>query len=247
VTIREFSKNNELSEIKYNLENNIELAFSNGNQIPIVLTGFRHNISYIQIYSSFDTSKDSKIRMPFVPQNTPILLEDGSNLGSYFFWLKENQNRLFSISDNFKRIDFSIRGEEYIEMKLEEKVLNRAVSSSHISDGTLKFLCLMAILYNPRRGSIICIDEPELGLHPDMINTLYEAIAFAGETSQVIISTHSAHLLDYFDLEQIRVFEKDENNATVVEQYSAEEFAGWKEQFYSGRLWRSGAIGGNRW
>jgi predicted ATPase len=133
------------------------------------------------------------------------------------------------------------------ELWLEEEKFNRSVPSSHISDGTLKFLCLMSILYNPNRGFIVCIDEPELGLHPDMINTLHEAIEFASETSQIIISTHSAHLLNYFDIEQVRVFEKDENNATIVEQYSKADFAGWHQKFQTGKAWREGDIGGKRW
>jgi predicted ATPase len=105
----------------------------------------------------------------------------------------------------------------------------------------------MAIFYNPNRGDIICIDEPEVGLHPDMINTLYRAIEYAAKTSQVIISTHSAHLLDYFKLENIRVFEKDEHNATIVEQYGKADFEGWYKQFNPGEMWRAGDIGGNRW
>jgi predicted ATPase len=116
-----------------------------------------------------------------------------------------------------------------------------------ISDGTLRFLCLMAIFYNPNRGEVIFIDEPELGLHPDMINTLYRAIELAAETSQIIISTHSAHLLDYFKLKNVRVFEKDENNATEVEQFSEEDFKGWYKQFNPGQMWRAGDIGGKRW
>ena len=132
-------------------------------------------------------------------------------------------------------------------MWLEEDGLNRAVSPIHISDGTLKFLCLMTILYNPYRGILVCIDEPELGLHPDMINTLYEAIEFAARTSQIIVSTHSSHLLNYFEIEQVRVFEKDENNATIVNQFSKELFAGWQQKFQLGKAWREGVIGGKRW
>jgi len=214
----------------------------------------KEDLSEVRIYDNINTSKESSIRKLNPPRLENYLLPDGSNLSSLLNDIKltdkETYNRIVgalkNVSNKFLGIEFKqLSG--FIEMWLEEDGLNRAISPIHISDGTLKFLCLIAILYNPNRGSVVCIDEPELGLHPDMIFTLYEAIEFASETSQVIISTHSAHLLDYFELKQIRVFEKDENNATVVKQLEEKEFEGWYEKFYPGQMWRAGNIGGNRW
>ena len=230
------------------------LADGNLPWVPMFRYYLRNKILGLKVYESFDSSFLSELRKPNPPRNDKYLLLDGSNLASLLNDIKlsdkETFNRILnslkSVNDKYAGIEFKqLSG--FIEMWLEEEGLNRAISPIHISDGTLKFLCLMAILYNPNRGSVVCIDEPELGLHPDMINTLYEAIEFAAETSQIIISTHSAHLLDYFDLEQIRVFEKDENNATIVKKYTEEEFSGWYEHFYPGQMWRAGNIGGNRW
>ena len=97
------------------------------------------------------------------------------------------------------------------------------------------------------KKSILCIDEPETGLHPDMLFNLAEAIKEAGETSTVIVSTHSTQLLNYFDLETVRVFEKDDDNATQVYAYTEADFKGWYETFQVGTMWRQGDIGGNRY
>ena len=105
----------------------------------------------------------------------------------------------------------------------------------------------MAVLYNPNRGKLICIDEPELGLHPDMILTLHKAIEFASQTSQVILATHNPLLLDLVAVENIRVFEKDESNSTIVNQFSSEQFKEWKGEFLPGDLWTKGHLGGTRW
>jgi len=206
-------------------------------------------------YDSFDTTKGSIIRKPNQPSIDKFLLPDCSNLASLLSNFKISNkasyilivSALKKVNERYNGIEFNQASPGFLDLWLDEEGLNRAIPAIHISDGTLKFLCLMAILYNPNRGSVVCIDEPELGLHPDMINTLHEAIEFAAETSQVIISTHSAHLLNYFDLEQVRVFEKDENNATIVEQYSKADFEGWQQKFQTGKMWREGSIGGKRW
>jgi predicted ATPase len=153
---------------------------------------------------------------------------------------------LNEVNPNFSGFDFNFLGGN-IELMLEENNLNSAVHVSNISDGTLRYLCLLSILYNPERGNIICIDEPEVGLHPDMILNIANAIKEAAENSTIIISTHSDNLLNYFDVEDIRVFEKDENNSTKVVSYTMSQFADWYEDFSLGQMWKQGDLGGVRY
>jgi predicted ATPase len=105
----------------------------------------------------------------------------------------------------------------------------------------------LAILCNPNRGSLVCIDEPETGLHPDMIAGIGRLINEVSTDSNMIISTHSAHLLNSFEIENIRVIEKDESNATKIFQYTIKDFEGWYEDFSPETMWRNGDLGGNRW
>ncbi|HRG91066.1 MAG TPA: AAA family ATPase [Chitinophagales bacterium] len=195
------------------------------------------------------------MRQPAFPTTQSALYPDGTNLSQVLNTMKiSNRNAFKQIEEAIIEINRHYSGISFnhlannIELLIEEEPFDHAVHISNISDGTLRFLCLMAILYNPNRGSVVCIDEPELGLHPDMILTLFEAIKYASKTSQIIISTHSAQLLDCFDLNQVIVFEKNKENATVVKQGMKEEdFSAWKDDYFVGKMWRSGAIGGNRW
>ncbi|MCW3126254.1 MAG: hypothetical protein JWO03_1912 [Bacteroidetes bacterium] len=220
------------------------------------LSTIRNALSSIFTYEQFDTNnKYSPIRQSVLATSEVRLFSNGRNLTSLLQTFKSTNKTvlksiveaLTSVNENYINIDYGLIGGGNIELQLEEKGFRRNIQAINISDGTLKFLCLMAILYNPNRGSVVCIDEPEIGLHPDMINTLYEAIEFAAETSQIIISTHSSHLLNYFDIEQVRVFEKDENNATVVNEYTKELYENWNQKFQLGKAWREGVIGGKRW
>lgn len=214
----------------------------------------QEELSNINCYANFDTGYNSPIRRSLPPIGDSTLEENGENLVQVLNFLKINNRSAFQktveslkqINSNFEDVEF-INFSNQLELHLLEKNLQSSIPPQLISDGTLRFLCLMTILYNPNRGSIVCIDEPELGLHPDMLHTLAEAIKHAAETSQVIISTHSPLLLDMFEVENVRVFEKDEKNATIVNQFKQEDFMGWYDKFLPGEMWRSGDFGGNRW
>ena len=80
-----------------------------------------------------------------------------------------------------------------------------------------------------------------------MILNIANAIKEAAETSTIIISTHSENLLNYFEIENVKVFEKDKNNATSVLSYTKEQFAGWYDEFSLGQMWKQGDLGGVRY
>lgn len=214
----------------------------------------RKAISECVVYEYFDTTPNSRIRKPMLPTSEKRLFADGSNLPQILNTLRINhkkhfkliQKRLNEVNENFRDIDFNFIGGN-IELMLEESGLNKSIHVSNISDGTLHYLCLLAIFFNPERGRLVCIDEPELGMHPDMILNIANAIQEASGESQFIIATHSENLLNAFDLGSILVFEKDRQNATIVHQYTEEDFKGWYEEFSTGKMWRQGDLGGNRW
>jgi predicted ATPase len=218
------------------------------------LATLRKALSDIVVYDYFDTTPKSAIRKPMLPTSEKRLLPDGTNLPQILNTIKINHKQsykkivemLSEVNPNFEDFSFNFLGGN-IELMLDEKGLNSAVHVSNISDGTLHFLCLLSILFNPERGKFVCIDEPEIGLHPDMISNITNAVKNITETSTITISTHSENLLDYFELDKVRVFEKNDNNATEVYTYQESDFEGWYEKFSVGKMWRQGDIGGNRY
>lgn len=208
------------------------------------------NLSYIGF---IDTTPKSSIRKPVLAIPEKKLINGGDNLAQVLNTIKINDKKTYRkiiealqrVNPYFKDFDFRPFGTNF-EMLLEEEGLNRSIHLSKVSDGTLRYLCLVTALMTNKK-SVLCIDEPETGLHPDMLFNIAQAIKEAGETSTVIISTHSAQLLNYFDLENVRVFEKDEENATQVYAYTEGDFKGWYETFQVGNMWRQGDIGGNRY
>jgi len=211
-------------------------------------------IESLIVYDYFDTTLGSKIRQPASFGVEPRLLSTGENFAQILNRLKNQhalqyekiQELIKKINPHFIDTGFDLLG-SLLYLVLREQKLSRSVGSSNISDGTLRYLLLLTILYNPERGSLICIDEPEIGLHPDMINTICEAMKFASKDSQLIIATHSPLLLNSFDLDDILIFEKDSNNQSFVSVKSEDDFDGWNGDFLAGQMWLRGQIGGKRW
>ena len=122
------------------------------------------------------------------------------------------------------------------------------VPATRLSDGTLRYLCLLAVLCHPSPGPLICIEEPELGLHPDVLPTLADLLREASERTQLIVTTHSDVLVDALTdtPEAVLVADRDENGTTLT-RLDAEKLKPWLEKYRLGQLWTRGEIGGTRW
>ena len=132
--------------------------------------------------------------------------------------------------------------------RLEEEGLNATIPLIRMSDGTVRWLVLLAILLNPDPPPLVVIEEPELGLHPDMIRELGKLLVDASTRMQIIITTHSTQLIEEFSEtpEAVIVCEK-ENGASTLRRLDARQLAAWLEDYSLGELWTKGQIGGNRW
>jgi len=214
----------------------------------------RRALETISVYDCLDTTFNSPVRQPCAYDTETRLFPDGRNLTNILNHLRNHHSLEYDkieeavkkINPNYKDISFAFLGSKSY-LLIREEHLTKSVSVEHVSDGTLRYLLLLAILFNPERGNLVCIDEPEISLHPDMINTMAEAMKQASKNSQLIIATHSPLLLNSFDLDDLLIFEKNAHNETVVNIRDSDEFDGWAGDFLAGQAWLQGLIGGKRW
>jgi predicted ATPase len=125
---------------------------------------------------------------------------------------------------------------------------NFTIPATRLSDGTLRYLALVALLCDPTPPPLICIEEPELGLHPDIVVKLADLLKAASERTQLIVTTHSDILVDAMTEwpEAVIVCEKHDGQTTMQRPDPA-ELAVWLEKYRLGELWMRGGIGGTRW
>lgn len=214
----------------------------------------RKAIESIAVYNDFNVSENSRIRKPVEYSTERRLKKSGENLADILNKIKlENslefdklEKKFKKVNSNFRSIDIDNRyGQSYLSLR--ERNLRKAIGALHISDGTLRFLLLESIFYNPERGNLIGVDEPERGMHPDMIQSVAEMMKEASKSSQIIAATHSPYLLNQFKLTDILVFEKNESNSTEVKKLTEKDFPDWEGDFLPGQMWLMGQIGGKRW
>ena len=122
------------------------------------------------------------------------------------------------------------------------------IPATRLSDGTLRYLCLLAILCHPSPGTLVCIEEPELGLHPDALPALATLLKEASERTQLIVTTHSDVLVDALtDTPESVVVAGRSQHGTTLERLNADKLKPWLEKYRLGQLWTRGEIGGTRW
>jgi predicted ATPase len=136
-----------------------------------------------------------------------------------------------------------IRNPRHMFLRWKQAGSDHVFHGSQLSDGTLRFIALAALLDQPEPPATIVVDEPELGLHPFAINVLGGLLRSASVATQLIVSTQSVTLLDNFDPEDVIVVDR-EDNQSVFRRLDADKLADWLEDYSIGELWQKNVVGG---
>jgi predicted ATPase len=214
-----------------------------------------------EFFEDFDFHQDWEFGVDSSPRNPQAvgqavarLDEDGSNLAQMLAYYRDNHKAVFeNLTELVKRFYEPVKSVEvrlvstHLEIAIEETG-GFSTPGARLSDGMLRWLAVLAILLNPSPPAVTCIDEPELGLHPDIMPTLADLLREASTRTQLIVTTHSSALVDAFsdDPESICVSEKVEDS-TIIKRLNQQDLAIWLKEYSLGSLWTRGQIGGNRW
>jgi predicted ATPase len=224
-----------------------------GDTTPITEVG--GCFEQIRIFREFKTGPASQARSGIstsVPKD--YLWEDAGNLALVlhemdFLGVHDRvREYLKRFCDRFEEVKVRV-GEGLARTFLREAGLSDMLSGIRMSDGTLKFLCLLAVLFHPKPAPLVCIEEPELGLHPDALRLVAEVLVEASQHTQLIVTTHSEALVDALSdrPESVLVCERDFDNGTQFKRLAQDELDEWLQHYTLGELWRKGEIGGGRW
>jgi predicted ATPase len=213
-------------------------------------------LSMTALYRDWVFGVDAEPRDPQpVGLDSENLEEDARNLAQVLkAWRDRGEQVVFDrlrnlmqqFYDPVKDIDAELVGTHIRVVIKESSGIN--TPAIRLSDGTLRWLTLLIILLNPTPPPITCIEEPELGLHPDIIPTLADLLRDASTRTQLILTTHSQSLVECFsdDPESVCVCEKIDG-ATRIQRLNKERLSSWLVDYSLGQLWAKGEIGGNRW
>lgn len=210
-----------------------------------------NSISSWKIYHFHDTSPLAPMRSSKTIDDIDYLRFDAANIAPFLLNLKNKSSSAYEqIVDTIRLVtpffdDFILRPDnnEKVRLLWKQKGSDYPLKPNHLSDGTLRFICLTTALLQPNPPSTIIIDEPELGLHPYAIDILAELIHAASKNMQVIVSTQSPALVDCFEPQHVIVVNRKEG-ASEFKRLNPDDLASWLEDYSLGDLWRKNIVAG---
>lgn len=152
-----------------------------------------------RFYHHFRTDPESPIRNPQIGVRSEILSNDGHNLAAAIQTIIEigNHELLNEVVDRAfpgSKLLINVDNKTRFEIQLQMPGVLRPLEARELSDGTLRYLCLVAALLSPRPAELLALNEPEMSLHPELMQPLAELIVLASQHSQMWVTTHSESL-----------------------------------------------------
>lgn len=163
-----------------------------------------------RFYDHLRTDRESPARLAQVGTRTPVLADDGSDLAAALQTIREVGDAAAldaALGDAFPGSELEIASRDgRFELALAQDGLLRPLQAAELSDGTLRYLLLLAALLTPRPPSLMVLNEPETSLHRDLLAPLARLIVRASRDSQIIVVSHAAALVEALAAEGVRPF-----------------------------------------
>lgn len=211
----------------------------------------------IRAFQFHDTTVTARIRSGIFRADCQYLKDDGGNLAAVLNMLKTTPEYLPYYTRIVRYIqkilpyfaDFAIAGypekQDTVYLFWKKQGSDYILTPNQLSDGTIRFIALATLLLAPRKiqPDVIVIDEPELGLHPMAIRILANMIKQAAENLQILVATQSPLFLDFFNANDVLVFEAPDET-TKVKRLNQDELSSWVQEYTLSELWEKNVIGG---
>jgi predicted ATPase len=179
-----------------------------------------------------------------------VLVANSENLGLILNELQHTAasaefNRLLvRFLPRFQRFTTRIQGNA-VQFYLHEAGMKTPIPATRLSDGTIRFMAILALLLSPTPPPLICIEEPELGLHPDAIGILADLLVTASNRTQLIVTTHSDALVSGLTDHASSVLVCEQRGGTQLDRVDPSKLKHWLDKYRLGEIWRIGELGGN--
>jgi len=205
-----------------------------------------------RVFHFHDTSRDAPVKQQGYTADNRSLHSDAGNLAAVMLRLRDGDRRRYQrIVRTIKQVAPFFRGfvlepelaPDRLRLRWQQEGSDTIFPADALSDGTLRFICLAALLGQPELPGLIILDEPELGLHPFAIVQLAGMLRAASRESQVLLATQSVTLMNQFELNDLIVVER-RDGASVFERPDPDRLSEWLADYSLGDLWEKNILGG---
>ncbi len=212
---------------------------------------FRKRLASSTFYHVLNVEPRSPVRLPQPMQPAMLPGRNGEELVSCLFYLREaERNRFEAIEDvlraafpAFDRLDFPPVAAGTLALAWREKGFSKPLYMHQLSEGTLRFLWLATLLASPGLTALTLLDEPEVSLHPELLNLLSDLFREASRRTQLVVATHSDRLIRFLKPEEVVVIDSDEDGMSTLTWADSLDLTEWLKDYSLDELWSNGRIG----
>ena len=213
---------------------------------------FRKVLASATKYHSLDVSKNAPVKMPQVLRPSSLPGANGEELLSLLFSLKEGTPERFETITNslraafpgFDELNFPPVAAGMLAMTWKDKNFPQTIYANELSEGILRFLWLTALLQSPGLSAITMIDEPEVSLHPELLDLLSQLMRESSADTQIIAATHSDRFVRFLQPEEVYIADIDEEGETTITRADSLNLEEWMRDYSLDELWQMGTLGG---
>jgi predicted ATPase len=203
-------------------------------------------------YHVLDVSSRAPVKLPQAMKPTNLPGVDGEDLTSYLYYLREsNKDRYDAINDtlraafpDFENLSFPPVAAGMLTTIWNDSKFKKPIYMHELSEGTLRFMWLIALLHSPHLSTITMIDEPEVSLHPELLSLLVDVMREASTRTQLVIATHSDRLVRFLQPEEVVVMDINESGHTEAKWADSLDLDDWLTEYSLDEVWQMGRMGG---
>jgi predicted ATPase len=231
--------------------NNFETSLSQVPKMYQEPETLRKQLASCTFYGALDVSPRSPVRLPQEMRPAKLPGANGEDLVSCLYDLRETEPERFEIVEDtlaaafpdFEKLAFPPVAAGTLSMTWKDKNFSKPIYAHELSEGTLRFLWLVALLQSRQLTAVTLIDEPEVSLHPDLLKLLADLMREASKRTQLIVATHSDRLIRFLKPEEVLVCDAEDGLLTVK---WGDEFnlAKWLAEYSLDEIWAMNLMGG---
>lgn len=203
-------------------------------------------------YHVLDVGPRAPVKTPQQMKPATLPGADGEDLVPYLYYLRESDpDRFEAVEDTLKAAfpDFDSLGfppvaAGMLSMTWKDRSFDKPFYAHELSEGTLRFLWLVALLQSPGLSTVTMIDEPEVSLHPEQMSILAEVMREASARTQLVVATHSDRLVRFLKPEEVVVMDVKEDGSATAGWADSMNLDAWLEDYCLDEVWRMGRMGG---
>ena len=228
--------------------------------LPLAATSNTHTrnlletLKRVSYLSASQLSLDAGIRKPQALQPAAVPSQDGDDLLSVLYTMKtEQRERYVALIESLQvlfpeldSIELPLAGKGFASLNWYQKGLKKPLDAQQLSDGTLRLLWLVTVLYTVPDDGLVLIDEPEISLHPQWLMVLVSLLRETSARTQIIVATHSDQLVRWLKPDELLLADTEDGVSRFTWANEVENLGEWLKEYTLDRLWLMGELGGRR-